>query len=142
MFNLAGGAVSWGSFKQSVVATSTTQAEYIGQDAAARELLFLLQFLKELDVPGLEVSHPTNITGPNLMGDNQGALALAKNPVHHKLSKHFDIKLHFVRDLLKKKLFVLRYVPTKDNTADIMTKPLDKQPFEKHRSGMGMIELA
>ena len=66
--------------------------------------------------------------------DNQGAISLSRNPVHHQRSKHFDIKLHFVRDIIQKKIIDLKYVPSNDNIADIMTKPFTKvslRRFEK-----------
>jgi transposase InsO family protein len=141
VFLLAGGAISWWSGKQDLVATSTTHAEYIGQDQAARELVWILQFLKEI---GFSPEHLTKIYGhslPTLLGDNQGALALAKNGGHHKLSKHFDVRLHAIRGYIQKKILELVYCPSNQNTADIMTKPLSKQVFEFHREGMGIQKL-
>lgn len=78
---------------------------------------------------------------PQLFGDNQGAQALARNPVHHKLTKHIDVKYHFVREQLKKKVLTLVYCPSQKNVADIMTKPLPKVTFEKHREAMGMSDV-
>ena len=142
---MAGGAISWWSGKQPVVATSTTHAEYIGQDYAARELIWILRFLDEIGFPAKDItkiySH-LNLTMPLLYGDNQGALALAKNPVHHRLTKHIDVRYHFIREQLAKKVFNLLYCPTKKNVADIMTKPLDKVLFEQHRESMGISDVA
>ena len=138
VFLLAGGAVSWWSGKQDLVATSTTHAEYMGQDHATRELMWILQFLKEIGFPVAEKTKVYGNTLPTLFGDNQGALALARNPVHHRLSKHFDVKYHFIREQLKKGTFDLVYCPSHKNVADIMTKPLPKQVFEKHRDAMGI----
>jgi hypothetical protein len=141
VFLMAGGAVSWWSGKQDVVATSTTHAEYIAQDYATRELIWILQFLKELGFPAQST---TNVFGnaanslPTLLGDNQGALALARNPVHHKRTKHIDVKYHFIREQLAKKILSLVYCPSQKNVADIMTKPLGKPLFERQRESMGM----
>jgi hypothetical protein len=144
---LAGGAIAWESSKQNLVATSSTYAEYIGQDLGARNLLFVKQFIQEIGFPAQieEQILGTTITpmgysmsGVKLFGDNLGAQSLARNPVNHKLSKHFLVKYHHIRDWLEKKMFQLQYVPTTQNTADIMTKALDKQLFERHRSGLGM----
>ena len=144
---LAGGAITWESSKQDLVATSSTYAEYIGQDLGARHLLFALQFVREIGFPkhiedqilGTSVT-PMGYTMPEatLYGDNIGAQSLARNPVNHKLSKGFLVKYHHIRDWLEKKLFQLKYVSTSQNTADIITKSLDNQPFEKHRIGLGM----
>ena len=154
VFNIAGGAVAWASFKQNLVATSTTHAEYVGQDAAARELEFLVNLLKELQLTVAEHASifgaPTKILGtryenasglPRLFGDNQGAIKLAFNPVFHKLSKHFAIKFHYVRSLIRNRIIHIQHVPGKDNPADIMTKSLPRPAFEKHRSGMGMVDV-
>ena len=141
VFQLAGGAISWWSGKQELVATSTTHAEYVGQDHATRELLWILQFLNEIGFPPAEVTRLHGHTGPTLFGDNQSAQALARNPVHHKLSKHFDVKYHFIREQLRKKVLNLVYCPSSKNVADIMTKPLSKQVFERHREAMGMDEV-
>lgn len=142
VFLLSGGAISWWSGKQEIVASSTTHAEYIGQDAASRELEWILQFLGELnlspnDIPAIYGRE----SAPSLYGDNQPAQNLAKNPVNHRATKHFDIKLHRIRELLHNKVFRLLYVPSKMNTADILTKCLDKSTFEFHRTGMGISRL-
>jgi hypothetical protein len=76
---------------------------------------------------------------PQLFGDNQGALALAHNPGgRHKGTKHIAVKYYYIRELLKDGVLDLQYVPTAHNTADIMTKPLGRQLFERHREAMGM----
>jgi hypothetical protein len=144
VFLMAGGAVSWWSGKQPVVATSTTHAEYIGQDYAARELIWILRFLDEIGFPvkdTTKVYSHLNLSMPQLFGDNQGALALAKNPVHHRLTKHIDVKYHFIREQLANKVFNLLYCPTKKNVADVMTKSLDKALLEQHRESMGISEV-
>ena len=61
-------------------------------------------------------------TKPTIFVDNQGTIALAKNPVNHQRSKHISIKPFFIRDVLEKKLVEIRYVQTKENLADINTK--------------------
>ena len=55
--------------------------------------------------------------------DNQGAIALANNPVHHKRSKHIDVKYHYVRLEIQNGAVSLTYVPTDNNVADVFTKP-------------------
>jgi hypothetical protein len=137
----AGGPISWWSGKQSVVATSTTHAEFVAQDFAGREVAWLTNFLTDL---GLSSSGGMNVFGkvenkPLLYGDNQGALALAQNPGgRHKGTKHIAVKYFYIRELLKDNVMELQYCPTRFNTADIMTKPLARPLFEQHRSGMGM----
>ena len=83
-FISSGGAITWGSKKQSIVSLSTTEAEYICLSDAAREATWLRNLLKEL---GFEQRETTLI-----YGDNQSALAIARNSQYHKRTKQFDIK--------------------------------------------------
>jgi hypothetical protein len=80
---------------------------------------------------------------PNTMqmrGDNQGAIALVKNPYLHKRLKHIDISYHFIRDLAKKGKLEITYIPTADIVADGITKPLGRVAFERFRRQMGVVE--
>ena len=91
IFTLGGTAVSWKSKLQSRVALSTTEAEYIAISEAAKEMIWLKNFLKEL---GKEQD-----VSP-LFSDSQSAIGLAKNPVFHSRCKHIQLKYHFIRDLI------------------------------------------
>ena len=66
-----------------------------------------------------------------LYADNQGAIALAKNPVDHQRSKHIDIKYHFIRNEIQNNIVELIYVQSEDNVADIFTKPVSKFKLKK-----------
>lgn len=71
--------------------------------------------------------------------DNQGTIALAKNPVHRQRCKHVDIKYHFVRSMLKDDEMILEYCPTNEMVADILTKPANKlklMKFENYMFGL------
>jgi len=125
-----GGAITWGSKKQSVVSLSTTEAEYICLSDAAREVTWLRNLYKEI---GFEEKEPTLI-----YGDNEGALAIARNPQYHKRTKQFDIKNHYVRDQLKTGKITLKYLRTAEMTADIFTKALPKSEHQKHMSKLGL----
>ena len=89
IFKLANAPISWISKKQSTVALSTAEAEYISGSLAVQEAIWLNRLLTELG----EMSKV-----PILNLDNQGALALAKNPVHHSRTKHIEIRYHFIRE--------------------------------------------
>ena len=65
-----------------------------------------------------------------IMEDNQGAIALANNPIGHSRTKHIDIRFHFIRESHEKGLINLKYCPTKEMLADLLTKPLPKPLFE------------
>lgn len=123
VFMLNGGPISWESKKQRTVALSSTEAEYMAMAEASKEAIHLRRFLKELELEDL--AHVV------LHNDNNGALKLARNPVYHARSKHIDIRHHFVREALEKKEFTLKYLPTQDMVADILTKSLTRIKHEK-----------
>ena len=81
------------------------------------------------------ISGLSMVTKPILVyGDNQGAIALAKNPVSHKRTKHIVTRHHFIRDLIEAKKMQLEYTPTTANVADNFTKKLPKPAFMQHRN--------
>src|SRR5271169_1504954 len=128
---LNNGAIAWRSKRQVTVALSTTEAEYMALAEATKELKWMWQFLTELGQgPGEEATV--------LCTDNQGAIALTKNPISHAKSKHIDIHHHFVRDAVMDKIIWLQYIPTEDMTADSLTKALSRRKHEKCAIGMGM----
>ena len=103
-FQMSGATVSWRSKKQTCVALSTAEAEYIALSAATQEALWMRQLLTNLSV---------NIEKPiTIYEDNQSAIAMSKNPQFHGRSKHIDIKHHFVRDQVEKKTVTVLYCPT------------------------------
>lgn len=73
--------------------------------------------------------------------DNQGAIALARNPVAHSRTKHIDIRFHFMSKALEDSLIDIEYCPSSEMVADLLTKPVSRSQFEKLRTLMGMDEL-
>ena len=110
--------ISWKSKKQQSVALSTCEAEYMSLSAAVQEGKFLSQVLTDMMPEQNGIDHFI------LYCDNQGAIALAKNPVHHQRSKHIDIRYHFIRSELQSGTMELVYIPTDQNVADVFTKPV------------------
>jgi len=124
MFTLAGGPISWASQRQKTVATSTLDAEYIAGAEAAKEAVWIRNFINDLRIPGLYVkSVPLYI-------DCNSALRLTHNPEFHSKSKHIDVKHHFIREKVDEGTISTERVNTKDNLADILTKAL---PRDTHR---------
>ena len=130
VFLLAKGAVSWLSKKQATVALSTTEAEYVALSGATQEAIWLRRLLTDVGKP---LAEPVVINE-----DNQGAIAMAKNPVGHARTKHIDIRYHFVREGVQDGAIILKYVATDEMIADILTKLLPKHPFEKLVIQLGM----
>lgn len=73
--------------------------------------------------------------------DNSSAINLSKNHMHHSRTKHIEIKHHFIRGHIQKEDIYLEYVPTKNQLADILTKPLEKNQFTKIRTELGIMKI-
>jgi hypothetical protein len=129
-FMVAGASVTWNCKRQQTVALSSTEAEYMALCNAAKEAIWLRGLLKEI---GCEQEGATV-----LYGDNQGSIALAKNPVYHARTKHIDVQHHFIRNLVEGKEIDLEYVHTSQNIADVLTKPLVKAKHLKCVNDMGV----
>jgi len=130
LFMLAGSAISWQAKKQTTVAQSTAESEYAAMAHAAKEAIWLQYLLRDLNMSKYEPSI--------LFRDNQGAISLAKNPTHHAKTKHVDVQLHFIRDHIEKGTINVKYCPTEDMLADIMTKGLAKDRHAGLMRSMGM----
>jgi transposase InsO family protein len=132
VYTLFGGPISWKCQKQSVVATSTTEAEYIGLSNASREALYLTQLLHDFRLD------PTLYDPALLYGDNQASIALSKNPKFHERAKHIRVHYHLIRDLVDTNKIDLRYKPTSEMIADSLTKALPRPAGVRHRWEMGL----
>uniref|UniRef100_A0A2N9IP74 Integrase catalytic domain-containing protein n=1 Tax=Fagus sylvatica TaxID=28930 RepID=A0A2N9IP74_FAGSY len=132
VFMLCGGAIVWKSKKQECVAQSTMEAEYVALNAAAKEAIFLKQFLAELQIVEC-VQKPIPI-----FCDNNSAIAISKDPRCHSRAKHIEGRYHYIRDMIKKKKVIVQKVSSKQNLADPFTKGLSSGLFETHVLGMGL----
>ena len=119
---LNGCLVSWGCKKQVTIALSSVEAEYMALSDATRETLYVINLLQEFF--NIETPVPIRI-------DNKGAGFIAENNVNNKRTKHIDVRHHFVRHYIANKLIELFYVPTTENIADIFTKALTTEIFNK-----------
>ena len=118
VFTLGGAAVVWRSIKQSSIADSTMEAEYIAASEAAKEAVWLKNFLSDLEVvPGMD--KPVT-----LYCDNSGAVANSKEPRSHKRGKHIERKYHLIREIVNRGDVIVTKIPTLDNIADPFTKTL------------------
>ncbi|KAE8697637.1 putative tRNA ligase [Hibiscus syriacus] len=120
VFKVAGGAVSWVSKLQSVVATSTIEAEYVAATQASKEAIWLKMLLEELGHNQEYVS---------LFCDSQSALHLARNPTFYSRTKHIRVQYHFIREKVEEGTVDMQKIHTKDNIADFMTKAINADKF-------------
>lgn len=132
VFTLDGGAISWRSVKQTCVADSTMEAEYVAASEAAKEAVWLRNFFLDLSViPSMQLP----IT---LYCDNSGAVANSKEPRTHKKTKHIECKYHLIRDIVQRGDVLVTKVTSEDNLADPFTKSLTSKVFDRHVEGMGV----
>lgn len=130
VFRTFGGPVAWRSRRQNTTALSTAEAEYMASADAARQAIWLQRLLADL-------GHPAKQAFP-IMNDNNACIQLSKNPVHHDRSKHIDMRHHFLREKCLDNTIELAHVPSADNLADILTKPLATDKFNNLRSRLGV----
>nr|GEV87857.1 copia protein [Tanacetum cinerariifolium] len=118
---------SWFSKKQTVLAISTTEDEYVSAEKACQQALWMKQAL---------IDYGIRLDDVPIMCDNKGAIDLSKNPVQHSRTKHIEIRHHFLRDNVQKGNISIEKVSSEDNIADILTKPLKREPFNYLRLGL------
>ncbi len=109
VFIINGGPVSWFSRKQGLTALSTVEAEYIALGEGIKENLFIQHLLTEL-----QIKHQHK-----MLCDNQGAIAIARNPEKFSRTKHIEIKYHFLRQHVASGQIKLNYCPTEEMIADM-----------------------
>ncbi|CAI6377586.1 unnamed protein product [Macrosiphum euphorbiae] len=125
--------ISWTSQRQHCVSLSSTEAEYISASEAVKGILWITWLITSLSTTGDKQLV--------LFIDNQNATRLVKNPEFHKRTKHIDVRYHFIREKYEEGQFQLQYIGTEDQIADILTKPLVKERFEKLWSAIGVTTI-
>jgi hypothetical protein len=123
--------VSWSSKKQTFVALSTAEAEYIAAGHCCAQLLWMRQTLQDFGY---------NLSKVPLLCDNESAIRLADNPIEHSCTKHIDIRHHFLRDHQQKGDIDVYHISTENQLANIFTKPLDEKRFCRLRSGLNVLD--
>ncbi|XP_070660445.1 uncharacterized mitochondrial protein AtMg00810-like [Malus domestica] len=116
--------ISWQSKKQNSVSRSSTEAEYKALAHTAADIAWIRNILKDLAVV---LDAP-----PTIYCDNMSAIALSANPVFHSRIKHLDTDYHFVRERVQQGDLEVLYIPTEEQTADVLTKGLHSPSFVKH----------
>ncbi|XP_016649661.1 PREDICTED: uncharacterized protein LOC107881097 [Prunus mume] len=124
------GTAKRASIKQSTIALSTAEAEYVSAAEATSQAKWLRFVLEDFGEEQVE--------GTPILCDNTSALAMARNPVHHQKTRHISRKFHFIREAIQAKEIELIYCKTEDQIADILTKALPKDWFVRLRSLLGV----
>ncbi|KAL0546795.1 hypothetical protein IC582_016708 [Cucumis melo] len=135
VFTLNGGGVVWRSIKQSCIAESTMEAEYVAACEAAKEAVWLKKFLIDLEVvPNMHLS----IT---LYCDNSDVVTNSREPLSHKRGKHIEQKYHMIRKIVHRGDVTVTKISSEQNMADPFTKALTAKVFESYLHGLGLFDL-
>ncbi|GJT18865.1 hypothetical protein Tco_0877571 [Tanacetum coccineum] len=118
---------SWFSKKQTALAISTTESKYVSAGKVCQQALWMKQALFDYDI---------RLDDVPILCNNKGAIDFSKNPVQHSRTKHIEICHHFLRDNVQKGNISIEKVPSKDNIAGILTKPLKRESFNYLRLGI------
>ncbi|KAK9047931.1 hypothetical protein SSX86_033107 [Deinandra increscens subsp. villosa] len=124
--------VSWQCKKQTCVSTSTTEAEYIAASACCGQVLWIQNQMMDYGINFMETP---------MYADNTSAISITNNPVKHSKTKHIEIRYHFIRDCVEKKLIKLHHVPTENQLADLFTKAFDEARFFYLITAIGMMNF-
>jgi hypothetical protein len=123
--------ISWQSKKQSSIALSTMEAEYIAACFASCEAIWLRKLLTGLF--DLEMEATT------ILCDKQSYIKITENLVFHDKSKHIEIRYHYIRDMVQRGAIKLQYVSTDEQVVDVLTKPLSRVKFEHFRDKLDIV---
>ena len=119
--------ISWCSKLQPCVSTSTAEAEYYSLSECAKQCIWYMSFLNELNV---------NIKTITIMVDNKATIFISENRLTNQKSKHIDIRYHFVRELIRNEKIKLEYVKSQNNIADGFTKYLNSTLMKNFRNNI------
>ncbi|GJY94131.1 putative ribonuclease H-like domain-containing protein [Tanacetum coccineum] len=122
--------ISWQCKKQTIVATSTTEAEYVAAANCCGQVLWIQNQM---------LDYGFNFMNTRIYIDNESTICIVKNPVFHSKTKHIEIGHHFIRDAYKKKLIQVLKIHIDNNVADLLTKAFDVSGFQFLVVTIGMI---
>ncbi|GJW94930.1 hypothetical protein Tco_0174602 [Tanacetum coccineum] len=120
--------ISWQCKKQTIVATSTTEAEYVAAASCCGQVLWIQNQM---------LDYGFNFMNTKIYIDNESTICIVKNPVYHSKTKHIAIRHHFIRDAYEKKLIQVLKIHTDDNVADLLTKAFDVSSSLGFRESLG-----
>ncbi|GKB52922.1 hypothetical protein Tco_0903675 [Tanacetum coccineum] len=124
--------ILWQCKKQTIVANSTTKAEYVVAASCCRQVLWIQNQM---------LDYGYNFMNTKIFIDNESTICIVKNPVFHSKTKHIEIRHHFIRDSNEKKLIQMIKIHTNHNVADLLTKAFDVGRFQYLIASIGMLNL-
>ena len=134
---LGNGPVSWYSKMQSITAQSTMEAEYIAFVPAIQSTIYVRQIINCIKIPRVWFKYAST-----LWGDNESAITVSKNPIHHQRSKHIHMKYSYARDNVSLGTVIPCFIRSAKNCSDVMTKSTSSIIFKNHNSTlMGYNEI-
>ncbi|GKB26870.1 putative ribonuclease H-like domain-containing protein [Tanacetum coccineum] len=122
--------ISWQCKKQTIVATSSTEAEYVAAANCCGQVLWIQNQM---------LDYGFNFMNTKIFIDNQSTISIVKNPVFHQRTKHIEIRHHFIRDANEKHLIQVLKIHTDENVADLLTKAFDGPRFNYLVVHIGML---
>ena len=129
-FILSGSSIAWTTQKQRTVALSTTEAEYMALCECSKHTQWTISLLQQLS---FEIDLPVDV-----YCDSDGAISIASKNVDHKRTKHIDVKYHYIRERINEGTIHVNGVDSKDNLADVLTKPLPREQHHILTSRLGL----
>ncbi|GJR19298.1 putative ribonuclease H-like domain-containing protein [Tanacetum coccineum] len=124
--------ISWQCKKQTIVANSTTEAEYVAAANCCGQVLWIQNQMLDYEF---------NFMNTKIFIDNESTICIVKNPVFHSKTKHIEIRHHFIRDCYEKKLIQVIKIHTDHNVADLLTKAFDVSRFNFLIASIGLLNL-
>jgi len=119
VFMIGGGAISWSNKREPTITLSTMEAEYMANTQATKEAIWITKLMMDL---GYTEEKKVMV----IQCDNQGAISLTKNPIHHAQTKHIDVQHHFVRERVENGEVRFEYCPIEYMVVDVLTNALSK----------------
>jgi len=129
----AGCPIAWKSQLQTEICLSSTESEYTGLSYALREVIPIMEVLKEMKRRGFPIGKTNSTVHCKVYEDNSGALEIAKNHKYRPRTKHLNQRLHHFRDYVNRNEVVMLPIDTTMQPADILTKPVNEDILTKHR---------
>lgn len=120
--------IIWRAFKQKSICLSTIESEFVALTEATKDLLWFNHIITKCYNKPIFTGPQTK---PTLLVDNMAAIDFIKSPIKNYRTKHIDVKLFFVCDLLNQEIFLVKHIISKSNLSDVFTKPLIKADLRR-----------